>query len=258
MRPTVDLNCDMGESFGAWSMGNDADVMPLVSSINVACGFHAGDPSVMRHTVAAAVSHGVSIGAHPGLPDLAGFGRRDMAISPQEAYDSTVYQVGALTAVAHTVGARLHHVKPHGALYNMAAGKPALADAIARAVRDVNPSLVLMGLSGSALIAAGRSVGIATTSEVFADRNYRADGTLVPRTAPHALITDPALAAARVVDMVLHRRVATVDGTTIALEPDSICIHGDAPGAAQFAAQIRTALYTAGVEVATHAGTRAS
>ena len=178
----VDLNCDMGESYGAYVIGNDAAVLPHVTSINIACGFHGGDPGVMRRTVHAAVAHGVAIGAHPGLPDLVGFGRRDMAVSAQDAYDMTVYQIGAVQAVATAAGTTLQHVKPHGARYNMAAVSPPLADAIARAVRDVNPRLILLGLSGSALLAAGPSHGIRTASEVFADRNYQADGTLVPRS----------------------------------------------------------------------------
>lgn len=243
----VDLNCDMGESFGAWHIGNDAAVLPHVTSINVACGFHGGDPSVMRATVHAAAAHRVAIGAHPGLPDLNGFGRRELAVSAQEVYDMVVYQVGALQAIAGTAGVTIKHVKPHGALYNMAAVRRDLADAIARAVQDVDVMLVLVGLSGSALIDAGRVLGLHTASEVFADRNYRADGTLVPRTAPNALITDVDAAAARALRMVTDHRVTAIDGSDIAVKADTICIHGDAPNATQFAQRIRSVLRTAGV-----------
>lgn len=243
----VDLNCDMGESFGAWSVGSDSDVLPHVTSINVACGFHAGDPSVMRATVHAAAAHGVAVGAHPGLPDLIGFGRRDMAVSPQDVYDMVVYQLGALQAIAATEGVAIRHVKPHGALYNMAAVRRELADAIARAVQDVDATLMLVGLSGSELIRAGTAIGLPTAREVFADRNYRADGMLVPRAAPGAVITDVDLVTARALRMVLQRTVTTIDGTELSVAADTICIHGDAPGAPQFAQRIRSALHSAGV-----------
>ena len=239
----------MGESHGAFVIGNDAHTLPFVSSINVACGFHGGDPSVMRSTVQAAVAHGVAIGAHPGLPDLIGFGRREMAVTAQEVYDMTVYQLGALEAVATAAGTTLQHVKPHGALYNMAAVNTRLADAIARAVRDVNPALQLLGLSGSALITAGRAVGLRTASEVFADRRYQADGTLVPRSQPNALIHDVAIAVAQAILMVREHHVIAADGSIVPVVADSICIHGDAPGAALFAQQIRSALDAAGVSV---------
>ncbi len=194
----VDLNCDMGESFGAYSLGHDEAILPFVTSANIACGYHAGDPAVMKRTVRLALRHGVAIGAHPGLPDLVGFGRRDMAISPEEAYDITVYQLGALAAFAHAEGGTVHHVKPHGALYNMAAVNPALAEALAEAVYRVQPTAALYGLAGSALIGAGQKLGLATAQEVFADRTYQADGTLTPRRHPNALLTDPAAAIAQV------------------------------------------------------------
>jgi 5-oxoprolinase (ATP-hydrolysing) subunit A len=243
----IDLNCDMGESFGAWTIGSDAAVLPYVTSVNIACGFHAGDPSVMRATVHAAAAHRVAVGAHPGLPDLNGFGRRDMAVSPQEVYDMVVYQVGALQAIAGAAGVMVRHVKPHGALYNMAATRRDLADAIARAVQDVDAMLILVGLAGSALIDAGTVLGLRVAREVFADRSYRADGTLVPRATPGALISDVDVAVARVLRMVQQGRVLALDGTDIAVTADTICIHGDAPGAPQFAQRIRTALHTAGV-----------
>ncbi len=246
----VDLNCDMGESHGAWTMGHDADVLPFVSSVNIACGFHAGDPTVMRTTVRAAAERGVCIGAHPGLPDLLGFGRREMAVSVDDVYDMTVYQVGALRAVCTAAGAKMQHVKPHGALYNMAAVQPALADAIARAVRDVDAALILVGLSGSALLTAGATCGLRTASEVFADRHYRADGTLVPRSHPAALIVDAERSAARAVQMALTRTVTAIDGTDVPVSADTICIHGDAAGAPILAARIRAALELAGVAVA--------
>ena len=245
----VDLNCDMGESVGPWTMGNDVAVLPYVTSINVACGLHAGDPSVMRATVTAAAAHGIAIGAHPGLPDLIGFGRREMQVSLHEAYDMVAYQVGALQGIATAAGVTLTHVKPHGALYNMAAVRDDLADAIARAVRDVNPSLILYGLSGSALIDAGLRCGLRTASEVFADRNYQSDGTLVPRSRPDALVTDVDVAAERALRMVQHRSIVAIDGSHVPVSPDTICIHGDGRAALQFALRIRAALHAAGIDV---------
>lgn len=253
----VDLNCDMGESVGPWVMGHDHDVMRFVSSVNIACGYHAGDPSVMRATVVNAAAHGIAIGAHPGLPDLVGFGRREMRVSAQEVYDMVTYQVGALQGIATAAGARLAHVKPHGALYNMAARQDDLADAIARAVRDVDDSLILFGLSGSALIAAGTACGIAVAHEVFADRNYNSDGSLVSRSQPDALITDPDLAAERALRMVQHRSVIAVDGKHVPIAPDTICIHGDSGNAVQFALRIRSVLHAAEVDVRAPAATRA-
>jgi len=245
----VDLNCDMGESFGAFTIGDDAAVMPFVSSINVACGFHGGDPSVMRATVHMAAAHGVAIGAHPGLPDLAGFGRRELAITAPEAYDMVVYQIGALQAVSTAAGVTLQHVKPHGALYNMAARRPDLADAIARAVRDVDTRLVLVGLSGSALITAGLAQGLRVASEVFADRSYLPDGSLAPRSERHAMVTDIEVAATRVLTMVQQHRVIAIDGTAIAITPHTICIHGDSPGAARLAQRLGSALRAADVAI---------
>ena len=246
----VDLNCDMGESFGAWSIGNDADVLPFVTSVNVACGFHAGDPSVMRQTVIRAAMHGVAVGAHPGLPDLIGFGRREMVVTAQEVYDMVTYQLGALRGIATAAaGIRVQHVKPHGALYNMAAAQPDLADAIARAVHDVDPTLLLVGLSGSALITAGAAKGLTTVSEVFADRHYLANGALAPRSRPDALVTNVADAVARAIRMVTQDAVTALDGTDVPLIADTICIHGDAPHAALYAQHIRTGLDDAGVAV---------
>ncbi len=249
MARTIDLNCDMGESFGAWTMGEDTAVMPHLSSANIACGFHAGDATVMRRTVRLALAHGVAIGAHVSLPDLQGFGRREMKVSPAEAHDFVLYQVGALAAIARAEGAALAHVKPHGALYNMAARDRALADAIATAVRAFDPALVLFGLSGSALPAAGVAAGLGVAHEVFADRGYRADGSLVPRGAPGALIADPEVAAARVATFADGASIAAVDGTPLALLADSVCLHGDHAGAAAFAAALRARLDALGVAV---------
>jgi 5-oxoprolinase (ATP-hydrolysing) subunit A len=250
MTTCVDLNCDMGESFGAFVIGQDHAVMQFVTSANIACGFHGGDPSVMHRTVRLAAEHGVAIGAHPGLPDLVGFGRRSMAVTPTDVRDMVVYQIGALQAIAATAGQRVRHVKPHGALYNMACANPELADAIARAARDVDPTLLLVGLSGSALIDAGTACGLRTVSEVFADRGYLQTGMLVSRDQPQALITDAGIAAARVVDMVKTGNITAVDGTRITVRPETVCIHGDAPGAATLAAAIRQALRAAQIDVA--------
>jgi len=245
----VDLNCDMGESFGAWRLGADGAVLPHVTSINIACGFHAGDPSVMHATVAAAVVHGVAIGAHPGLPDLAGFGRREMSVTASEVYDLVAYQVGALQGIATAAGATVQHVKPHGALYTMAAIHAPLADAIARAIADVNPALALYGLSGSALISAGLDAGLRTVSEAFADRRYHADGTLVPRSDAAAMITSTIDATAQALGMVTSGTVHAIDGAIVHLVAETICIHGDAPGAAVIAQHLRTAFHGAGVSV---------
>ena len=251
MRKTIDLNCDMGESFGAWRMGDDEAILAHVSSANVACGFHAGDPGTIRRTVQAAVARGVAVGAHPSLPDLAGFGRREMRIAPEEVYDLVVYQVGALAAFARAAGTTLHHVKPHGALYNMAARDRELAAAIARAVRDFDRNLVLYGLAGSELIRAGRDAGIAVANEVFADRTYQPDGSLTPRSRPDALIHDVEISLAQVKRMVRDQQVQAVDGSIVAIEADTLCIHGDAPQAATFAARIRAELDAAGIAVRT-------
>ena len=245
----VDLNADVGESFGAWPMGQDPVLFPHITSANVACGFHAGDPGVMRATVALAREHGVAVGAHPGFPDLSGFGRRDMRLSPREVEDLVVYQIGALAGVAAAQGVRLQHVKAHGALYNMAVTEFALAQAIARATASVDRSLILLGLPGSQLLTAGEREGLATAAEAFADRAYRADGTLVPRTQPGAVIHDGDAVVKRVVTMVGDQAVIAEDGSRVPLRIDTICVHGDTPGAAQLAARIRGALTESGIEV---------
>ena len=251
---SVDLNCDIGESFGAWTLGADEEILSQVSSANIACGFHAGDPATMRRTVAIALDHGVALGAHPGLPDLAGFGRRVMEISADEAYEMVVYQVGALAAFAAARGARLAHVKPHGALYNMAATREGLADAIARAVRDVDRQLLLFGLAGSALVTAANANGIKPVEEVFADRRYLADGTLVPRGKPGAVIADTEAAVRQAVGMARDGVVTAIDGTAVRVRADTICIHGDIPGAAEHARSLRHALGAAGIAIAAPRG----
>jgi UPF0271 protein len=245
----VDLNSDVGESFGAYTIGQDPVLLTHITSANVACGFHAGDPSVMRTTVAMAKQHGIAVGAHPGFPDLVGFGRRELHASPREVEDFVVYQVGALLAIAAVQGVRLQHVKPHGALFNMAVHDGALADAIARATAAVDRSLIFFGLPGSELIAAGQRAGLRTAAEVFADRAYEPDGTLVSRRKAGAVIHDPAAVVERVVRMATDRTVVAVDGSVIRLELDTICVHGDTPGAAELAARIRGALTDAGVDV---------
>lgn len=245
----IDLNCDMGESYGAWHMGNDDAVLPFVSSINVACGFHGGDPSTMRKTVAAAIAHNVSVGAHPSLPDLIGFGRRAMQITPQEAYDMVVYQVGALAAVAATQGSRLHHVKAHGALYNMAVKDVALTQAICRAVRDVDAKLVFYGLAGSQMIQTAQDLGLRVAQEVFADRTYQDDGSLTPRNQPGAMIEDVDTAIAQVLRMIQGGIVRSVNGRDVPVQPDTLCIHGDQPNAVVFAKGLKEALLKAKINI---------
>ena len=245
----VDLNADVGESFGIYALGHDSALMPAITSANVACGFHAGDPGVMRATVELAREHGIAVGAHPGFPDLVGFGRREMHVSPREIEDLVAYQIGALAAIAAAQGIRLSHVKPHGALYNMAAREGALAEAIARAVAAVDHSLIVFALSGSELVTAAARAGLRSASEVFADRAYRADGSLVPRNTPGAMIHGTSLVVQRAVGMVQERAVVATDGRRLRLDVDTICVHGDTPGAAELARHLRTALTTAGIEV---------
>lgn len=246
---TLDLNCDMGEGFGAWTMGDDAALLDHVTSANIACGFHAGDPGTIHRTVKLALEKGVAVGAHPSLPDLQGFGRRHMNVSAQEAYDLVVYQVGALAGFVTACGGRLAHVKAHGALYNMAAKDANLAQAIARAVKDFDSRLVLFGLAGSELVRAGEQAGLKIANEVFADRTYQADGSLTPRTQPDAMIHDPALAIAQVRRMIDEGKVNSVNGADVVVRADTLCIHGDEPNAVEFARRIRAALDADGVRV---------
>jgi len=246
----IDLNSDLGESFGPWKMGMDREVLAHVSSATVACGFHAGDPSVMVKTVKAARDAGVAVGAHPGYPDLVGFGRRNMACSPDEVYADCLVQIGSLLAVCRAAGVRLQHVKPHGALYNQAAKNEALAEAVAFAVRDAGEGLILLGLANSLFEPAAAKAGIPFAAEAFADRSYQSDGSLTPRNQPNAVIHAPRLAAARVVQMATEGVVETADGQKIHFRPHSICLHGDNPEAVAMAAAVRAALAEAGVTVA--------
>jgi UPF0271 protein len=246
---SIDLNCDMGESFGAWRMGADAELMNYVSSVNVACGFHAGDASVMRETVEKAIEKDLAIGAHPSFPDLQGFGRRNMKMSADEIFDIVLYQVSALKGICEAFGARLHHVKPHGALYNQAARDATIAAAIVKAVKSIDEKLVFYGLSGSFLIDEGEKHGLKTASEVFADRTYQANGSLTPRTEPNALITNAGQAVSQVLRMIVERIVKTVDDETIPITPETICIHGDGKNALRFARTIREKLIENDIEI---------
>lgn len=239
----------MGESFGAWQMGRDAELMDIVTSINVACGFHAGDPMVLRSTVETAIAKGVAIGAHPSFPDLQGFGRREMKFNEREIFDIVLYQVSAVKGVCEALGSRLRHVKPHGALYNQAARDRSVARAIAEAVRAVDPALVLFGLSGSHLIAEAEAIGLRAASEVFADRTYRPDGSLTPRSEPRALIDDEVAAVAQVLEMAGSGTVRATDGSNVRINADTVCIHGDGPQAVRFASLIRAALYEDGITI---------
>jgi UPF0271 protein len=245
----IDLNSDLGESFGPWPMGQDAALMDSISSANVACGFHAGDPGTMRATITLAREKGVAIGAHPGFPDLVGFGRREMKASPAEVEDLVLYQVSALAGMAAAQGVRLQHVKAHGALYNMACRDRALADAIAKAVATFDRSLILFGLPNSELLRAGEAAGLPVAAEVFADRAYDPDGSLTSRAKPGSVIHDTAAVVERAIRMVKDRQVIAVDGSTIALRADTICLHGDTPGAADHARAVRAGLQQAGIAV---------
>lgn len=246
--PFIDINCDMGESFGPWVMGNDRAILQHVTSANIACGFHAGDPDTMLETVRAAAAAGVAVGAHPGLPDLQGFGRRAMAMMPGEVYALIVYQVGAMLGVTRAVGVPLHHVKTHGALYNMTARDPALAQAVAQAVHDIDPKLMVY-VANANMASAARAMGLRVAFEVYADRSYQDDGTLTPRSEPHAMIEDVAESIAQVKRMVTDGSVISLAGKTVPIAADTLCIHGDQPGAAVFAARIRAALDADGIGV---------
>ena len=245
----IDLNGDVGESFGAYTLGNDADLLRYVSSANIACGWHAGDPTTMRRTVKLAMQLGVAIGAHPGLPDLAGFGRRRMALTAEEVYEAVLYQIGALSAFVEAEGGKMRHVKPHGALYTMASTDRETADAVARAVRRFDVSLVLFGLAGSELMKAGQAQGLRTAGEAFADRTYQADGSLTDRKHYFALVDNGDAAAQQAIDITLHGKVRSHQGTELRVEANTICIHGDSPNAVGFAKAIRERLREAGVEI---------
>ncbi len=241
----IDINCDMGESFGCYSLGSDAAIMPFITSANIACGFHAGDPSVMQATVRLAKQHGVAIGAHPGWPDLQGFGRREMTISPEEAETLVLYQVGALAAFAKAEGVELRHVKPHGALYNQAAIHAALAESVARAVKRFSRDLILVGLAGSVLVESGRAIGLSVANEAFPDRNYNPDGTLMSRKLPGAVLHDPQAVAQNAIRLA---RDGIRFGERVIL-PDTLCLHGDNVEALENARLVWVELEQAGVDV---------
>jgi 5-oxoprolinase (ATP-hydrolysing) subunit A len=245
----MDLNADLGESFGRWSLGNDVEVMKSITSANVACGYHAGDPGIMRETIRMAHDAGVAVGAHPGLPDLVGFGRRNMAATPREVEDFVLYQVGALAAIAAAEGVRLRHVKPHGALYNMAIRDRALSDAIAAAIASFDDSLILFALPGTELLRAGEARGLQVAGEGFADRAYEPDGSLTPRSRPGAVIHDMEEAIRRAVRMARDGVVRAVNGSDVPMRVETICTHGDTPGSSELTRQLRAALEAAGLEV---------
>jgi 5-oxoprolinase (ATP-hydrolysing) subunit A len=243
----IDLNCDAGESYGPWPMGDDATLIPLITSVNIACGAHAGDPLVMRRTLTLARDHHVSVGAHPGYPDLHGFGRRPMALPPDEVEAWTLAQLGALDAIARGVGMTLRHVKPHGALYNAAADDEALAEAISRAVRVFNPELVMVARAGSRMVEVAHAAGLRVAEEAFADRGYDTAGRLLPRSHPDALLHDPDVAAQRAVSLLTTNRLTTADGATLTLRPQTLCVHSDTDGAAALAAAVRASLEAEGI-----------
>lgn len=245
----VDLNCDLGESFGAYSIGMDKEIIPLISSANIACGFHASDPVVMEKTVAMAAEAGIGLGAHPGFPDLQGFGRRELKMSPEEIRSSIIYQVGALQAFAKMHGKKLQHVKPHGAMYNMAAKDQAMAEAICEGVKAVDDNLILMAQAGSELQKAAEKYGLKFAREIFADRAYEEDGSLVNRKKEGAMITDEDEAVRRVIRMIKEGKVTAITGKDITIEADSICVHGDGIKALNFVKKIKSALQEAGIEI---------
>lgn len=245
----IDLNCDLGEAFGNYSFGGDKDIIPLITSANIACGFHAGDENVMNETIQLAKENNVGIGAHPGLPDLQGFGRRKMDIKPKEIYNLVVYQLGALNGFCKIHGTRINHVKPHGALYNMGAKNKEIAQAIAQAVYDFDKSIVLVGLSNTLLISEAEALGLRTASEVFADRRYEDDGQLVSRQESDATITNTDEALQQVLKMVTENKVVSKNGKEIDLQADTICVHGDGAHALDFVTQIRKKLTKEGIDI---------
>ena len=245
----IDLNCDLGESFGNYKIGMDEEVIKYISSANIACGFHASDPLVMAKTVLLAKENGVSIGAHPGYPDLVGFGRRNMNVSSAELKAMVQYQIGALNAFCKANGVKMNHVKPHGAMYNMAAKDEKLALAIAEGIAQVDDSLILLGLSGSQLLKAANQVGLKYANEVFADRAYEEDGSLVARTKEGAVITNEEEVIERVIKMIKEQKVKAITGKEIEIKPDSICVHGDNPKALNFVKVIRDRLIQENIKI---------
>jgi UPF0271 protein len=246
---SFDLNSDVGESFGRWELGDDAAMLAVVTSANVACGFHAGDPSTLRRTCALAAQRGVAVGAQVGYRDLAGFGRRFIDVDPSELTDDIVYQIGALDGICRAAGTRVRYVKPHGALYNAVVHHEAQAAAVVAAVRAYDPDLPVLGLPGSAFLAAAEKAGLRTVREFFVDRGYTPQGTLVPRREPGALLHDPKEVTARVLRMVTEGKVTAVDGSDVDVRADSACVHGDSPGAVAMAEAVRAGLAEAGVSL---------
>ena len=245
MATRFDFNCDMGESFGPWKMGLDEQVIRFITSANVACGFHAGDPAVMRRTVQLAEAHGVGVGAHPGFPDLQGFGRRNLAATPDEVRDDLLYQIGALTAFTRTK--KLQHVKPHGALYNMAVPGGDLARAIGEAVLEADPSLILVVLAGSKWAEQARQMGVRVAREAFADRALMPDGSLVPRSKPGAVIHNRSAVIERSLRLAAEKTVVAISGEVVHVDADTLCLHGDTPDAVALASALKSALESAGV-----------
>ena len=245
----VDLNSDLGESFGRYTIGMDDKIIPMITSANVACGYHASDPVVMNKTLAMAKEAGIRVGAHPGFPDLMGFGRRNLSVSPEEAKAYTLYQLGALDAFCRTNGLKMQHVKPHGALYNMAAKDYELSKAICEAIKEFDQKLIVLALSGGELAHAAKDMGLRTALEVFADRAYEEDGTLVNRRKEGAMITDENLAISRVVRMIKEKKVTAITGKDIPIQADSVCVHGDGEKALAFVEKIRAALQDEGIEI---------
>ena len=245
----VDLNSDLGESFGRYTIGMDDKIIPMITSANVACGYHASDPVVMNKTLAMAKEAGIRVGAHPGFPDLMGFGRRNLSVSPEEAKAYTLYQLGALDAFCRTNGLKMQHVKPHGALYNMAAKDYELSKAICEAIKEFDQELIVLALSGGELAHAAKNMGLRTALEVFADRAYEEDGTLVNRRKDGAMITDENLAISRVVRMIKEKKVTAITGKDIPIQADSVCVHGDGEKALAFVEKIRAALQDEGIEI---------
>ncbi len=254
MLHSIDLNSDLGEGYGAWTMGDDAAMLDIVSSANVACGFHAGDPAGILATLRQAARRGVAVGAHVSYPDRVGFGRRAMQIDPDDLAADVIYQIGALQGMARAAGTRVAYVKPHGALYNTIASDLRQGDAVIAAIRAVDRSLILMGLAGAPILSRAREAGLATVAEAFADRAYTAQGTLVPRGQAGAVLHDPGTIAVRMVRLATEGLVQAVDGSTLRLAADSICVHGDSPGAVRMARELRAALVAAGIGVASFTG----
>ncbi|WP_189723298.1 5-oxoprolinase subunit PxpA [Staphylococcus warneri] len=245
----IDLNCDLGEAFGNYSFGGDKDILPLITSANIACGFHAGDANVMNETIQLAKRHNIGIGAHPGLPDLQGFGRRKLDMSPEEVYNIVVYQLGALNGFCQIHDVKMNHVKPHGALYQMGAKDKSIASAIAQAVYDFDKTLVFVGLANTLLISEAKKLGLKTASEVFADRRYEDDGQLVSRKEPYAVISDSDEALNQVVKMVTENKVISKNNKEITLQADTICVHGDGAHALEFVTKIREKLTKEGIDI---------